>query len=390
MKIAIITLNNPFEKISGGIESAVYNLSRALASLGHEVWIVCLGSVEKHIIRREDNVNLWILPCSKRNGIFTKSLAFIKYGRKAIHELENRGVTIFNGQGGLSSPLVFYKPRKAKVIFTIHTLDGENIANIKDCARMKKNMELMLEIIKYLLLKLWRMLYLSRSDYLIFISKFVREEFLKYYWFLRGKKTFLVQNGFPKEYINLETCEKKYDFCYIGRLDKRKCVDLIVNASRILKGGYQFSIIIIGDGPWRRDIEKIIEKNSLKQYISIAGYITYDKISTYILNSKFLILPSSYEIDPLIVKEALALGTPCIVSNIQPLIERIKDGHNGFLFTCYSYLSLSAAMEKALRLDMESYLRISRNAKLLLERITWDDVAKKYIEIFRIIACNDD
>ena len=63
MKIAIITLSNPFERISGGIDSVVYNLSQALISLGHEVWIiVCLGNVRNEMIERRKGVNLWILP----------------------------------------------------------------------------------------------------------------------------------------------------------------------------------------------------------------------------------------------------------------------------------------------------------------------------------------
>ena len=56
MKIAIFILNNPFEKIVGGIESVVYNLSKSFAKLGHEVWVVCLGNVKNETIEKKEGV----------------------------------------------------------------------------------------------------------------------------------------------------------------------------------------------------------------------------------------------------------------------------------------------------------------------------------------------
>jgi len=388
MKIAIIVLNNPFEKISGGIESVVYNLSRALARLGHEVWVVCLGSTKNEVIEKREGVNLWILPDKGARGSFMRSLVFISYGRKIVHKLEKEGIEIFNGQGGLSSPLAFYKPKRAKVILTIHTLDGENVANIKDCIRRKKFKDLLLEIIKYFILKLWRIFYLSRADYLIFVSKIAQEEFKEYYWFIK-KPYSIVPNGFPKIDINFKPI-KKYDFIYVGRLDKVKCVDLIIKASKILKDkGYNFSIAIVGDGPWKNDIKRLIHKYNLGKHIHLVGYLNQKDIFTYIISSKFLILPSSYESDPLVVKEALSLGVPCIVSSIPALREKIKNKFNGFLFKNLDYESLADIMERALNLDEKEYEILSRNARESIINRSWDDVAIEYIKVFNIVITND-
>ena len=68
-------------------------------------------------------------------------------------------------------------------------MDEENIVSIKDCIRMRKIKELFLETIKYLVLKIWRIFYLSKADYLIFVSKVVLNEFKRYYWFSK-KETF--------------------------------------------------------------------------------------------------------------------------------------------------------------------------------------------------------
>jgi len=383
MKIAIITLNNPFEKISGGIESVVYNLSKALVNLGHEVWVVCLGNVNKETIEKREGVNVWILPDKGKKGVFSRSLVFIKSGREVIHELEKKGVEVFNGQGGLSAPLMFFKPKKAKIFLTVHTLDDENIANIKDCIRMRKFKELLGEIVKYPLLKIWRIFYLSRADYLIFVSKAVQEEFKRHYQFLK-KKYFLVPNGFPNIITIPKLIAKEYSFIYVGRLDKRKCVDLIVKASKILKDrGYDFSVVIIGNGPWHDDIKKLLNDYKLSEHIRLIGFLpNYNDVLVYISKSRFLILPSSYESDPLVIKEALSRGIPCIVSDIPALTEKIKDMENGFVFKRFSHIDLARVMEKTLKLNEKEYQKLSKNAKSSLKGTSWRDIAKKYSKIF--------
>jgi len=383
MKIAIITLNNPFEKIAGGIDSVVYNLSKALIGLGHEVWIVCLGNVKNEIVTKREGVNLWILPDNGK-GLFTRSLIFAICGRRAIRELERRGIKVFNGQGGLSSPLAFFKPKNAKVFLTVHTLDGEEIANIKDCVRIRKFKEALVEAAKYPLLKIWRIFYLSRADYWIFVSKVAQKELKKHYWFLR-KRCFLIPNGFHSTEINSKMIGKEYDFIYVGRIDKRKCVDLIIKASKILVNkNYDFSLAIVGRGPWKSDIEKLIYKYNLSKYIHLIGFLNqYEDVLMQILKSKFLILPSLYESDPLVIKEALSLSVPCIVSDIPALTAKIKKGYNGFLFKNLNYKHLADVMEKALFLDSKEYSKMSNNSKKSIENRNWIKVAKEYIKIFK-------
>jgi len=382
MKIAIFTLNNPFEKICGGIESVVYNLSKSFAKLGHETWVICLGNVKEETIKKIEGVNLWILPDKGTRGLFKRSLIFAKYGKKIVPKLESKGIEIFNGQAGYSSPLAFYKPKKEKVILTVHTMDGENIANIKDCIRMRKFKEAMLELIKYPILKLWRTYYLSKSDALIFVSRIAYNEFKKYYWFLK-KKSYIIPNGFPRIEIP-ENVEKKYDFIYVGRIAKGKCVDLIIKASKILKEkGLNFSVVIVGSGKWEVFIKELIKKYNLGNNIKLVGYLPYNEVLKYILKSKFLVLSSSYESDPLVVKESLLLGIPVISSNIPALTGKIKDGFNGFLFKNLDYKSLACVMEKALSLDDKEYHKMSKNAKKSIGNRNWIKVAKEYIEVFK-------
>lgn len=391
MKIAIVTLTNPFEKIIGGIESVVYNLSQALADLGHEVWIVCLGSIKKQTIKKiKKNIILWILPDKGKKNLLMRGLIFITSGRKVLQRLEEKGIEILNGHGGYSPLLAFYKPKRAKIVLTIHTLDDENIANIKDCIRMRKFKEVFLEIIRYAILKLWRIFYLSRADRLIFVSRVVQDEFRKHYWFLR-KGGIVIPNGFPTN-IRVEENTKRYDFIYVGRIDKRKCVDLIIEACKILRDrGYSFSMAIIGDGRYYSDIKKLVKKYDLDRYVTLFGFLySYEEVLSYVVKSKFLIIPSLYESDSLVLKEALSLGVPCIVSDIPALTEKIENTKNGFIFKCLAHIDLAKVMEKALKLSEREYKKLSENAKSSLKKVSWRDAAEKYVRVWKKLGENNE
>jgi len=200
------------------------------------------------------------------------------------------------------------------------------------------------------------------------------------------KKSYIVPNGFPK-FRGFRNIKKEYDFIYVGRIDKRKCVDLIIKASKILKNkNFEFSILIVGDGIWKKDIEKLIKKYNMKNNIKLVGYVFHNRVLEFISKSKFLILPSSYESDPLVIKESLSLGVPVISSDISAHIEKIKNEFNGFLFKNLDYKSLANVMEKALNLSNEKYEKMSKNAKESIINRSWNKVAKKYVKFFESLT----
>ncbi len=125
-----------------------------------------------------------------------------------------------------------------------------------------------------------------------------------------------------KKEKTIKSYENKY-YLYVGRLSKEKGVDLFCKAITELgeKG------IVVGDGDERENLEK--------QYsnIEFVGWKDKEEVKAYMKKARALIFPSRwYEGAPLTPLEAMAIGLPCIVSNVCAASEFIHDGIDGFVF----------------------------------------------------------
>lgn len=390
-RVAFFTLFNPFapylgsKYVSGGIEGHVQYLSKALAKLGCEVWIVTMDNVKEKMIEKIDGVNLIVLPDEGSTGLLRRSIFFILKSRSVIKSLGRHRINVFLSEGGLSSPLAFFKPKSAKTVLTVHTLDGEDLANIEDSLRLGMLKEGFAYAIKYLFLKVWRSFFLLRSDNLLFVSNAVYKEFRKYYWYLPQKKCLLTENGFPKmgKVGNINN-QKSIDFVYVGRIDKRKCVEDAIKAFRLLRNKIAFTVLIIGEGAYSSRIKSLVKNLELSETIKFTGYIeSHEKVLEIVRSAKYLILPSSYESDPLVLKEALSIGTPCIVSDIPALKEKVKDGKNGFIFKLHNFEDLSKVMELALSLDRNKYEEMCGGARKSVVGRNWDEIAQQYLDVIK-------
>jgi len=95
--------------------------------------------------------------------------------------------------------------------------------------------------------------------------------------------------------------------------------------------------------------------------------------------SKALILPSSYEALPYTCLEAMACGTPVVVSSAIPE-EVVIDGFNGIRVNSFNPVDYASALEKLL-VNNELWLNLSINSLKFARRFNYIDIAKKYIDI---------
>jgi glycosyltransferase involved in cell wall biosynthesis len=103
---------------------------------------------------------------------------------------------------------------------------------------------------------------------------------------------------------------------YVGRLEKEKNVDLIIESLPIVEEEIQgCSLIIIGDGT-QRDRLDAISKQAGTGAVQFMESQPHDVVRDYMAAADVFCLASSFESGPLVVLEALASGTPVVSTDV--------------------------------------------------------------------------
>ncbi len=174
-------------------------------------------------------------------------------------------------------------------------------------------------------------------------------------------------------------------FVCIGRLSEQKGHLLLVEAvNQLVKAGFKFKLIFVGDGPLRPEIEQLINRLGLENYIEITGWATNTQVQQQILASQVFVLPSFAEGLPVVLMEALALSRPVISTYIAGIPEVVEQGKNGWLVPAGSLEDLTLALKTALTTPLEELTTMGKFGALkVAEHHNIHIEAQKLIRLFQ-------
>jgi glycosyltransferase involved in cell wall biosynthesis len=172
-----------------------------------------------------------------------------------------------------------------------------------------------------------------------------------------GGKLRIIKNGIDlKELMKLPTGRKDTEpLGTIARLVPQKGIYYLIKALSILKNHFALTprLIIVGDGPLRRALEKKGAKLGVADQIEWVGSVT-DPLEYYKKFGAF-ILPSLWEGLPLTMLEAMASGLPLISTDTSGALDVIEDEVDGLIVRRLKSRELAAAI---LRLMQDKKLAI--------------------------------
>lgn len=185
-------------------------------------------------------------------------------------------------------------------------------------------------------LRVWDLCASFRVDYFISNSENVRKRVFKYY--NRESKVIFP----PVSLDRFEYSNKKKDFYLIvSQLVSYKRIDIAVDAFNILNK----KLIIIGDGPEKKRLEKRAGKN-----IRFLGWQDDEVLKKYYSEAKAFIFPGEEDFGITSV-EAQASGTPVIGYGKGGLLETVDDGNTGLFFGKQSADDLAEAVKRFEKAD---------------------------------------
>ncbi|MHA1739404.1 MAG: glycosyltransferase, partial [Candidatus Heimdallarchaeota archaeon] len=123
---------------------------------------------------------------------------------------------------------------------------------------------------------------------------------------------------------------REIDFIFVGNLTQNKQVDVIIKAFKrylSLSKKKEKSLYIVGDGPEKQKLEKLVTDLGLNEKVILAGY--RNDIEDLMRRTKFLVMASKNEGLPAVIIEAMMNGCIPISTDVGDVNEAFQ--HDDFL-----------------------------------------------------------
>lgn len=179
-----------------------------------------------------------------------------------------------------------------------------------------------------------------------------------------------LSNGIDEDFLRTDVSADGDYIGYMGRIDiYQKGLDILENAMQTVP----VKLKVAGDG---RDRKRFLEMLKDRSNIGWVGLVKGTQKIEFLSKLSFLVVPSRYEGQGIVVLEAAACGKPVIVSDIPELRYAVEAGF-GVSFRIGDPADLA---EKIKILLNNPVLRreMGKNAKEYAKGFTWDKIAEKY------------
>ena len=125
----------------------------------------------------------------------------------------------------------------------------------------------------------------------------------------------------------------------VSRLMARKGQDELIRAlPKIHQTAPNASLIIVGDGPYRKDLERLVKKLGLENFVHLTGKVSQTELSKWYAAGDIFAMPcrtrmGGWDVEGLgiVFLEGSATGLPVIVGDSGGAVDAVIDGETGYL-----------------------------------------------------------
>jgi glycogen(starch) synthase len=180
----------------------------------------------------------------------------------------------------------------------------------------------------------------------------------------------------------------------VGRLEANKGFHVLARALGLLvqqgrDGGLRW--VLVGDGPFRREIEHVAETAGLASRMIIAGRVSDEELHGWYDAADLFVHPTLYEGSSLVTLEAMAHSRPVLATRAGGLPDKVTPGENGWLVDPDRPDQLAEAVFDALHTSPEARAAMGRAGRLRVEReFAWPVIADKMIDLYRRLIAAEE
>jgi len=178
-------------------------------------------------------------------------------------------------------------------------------------------------------------------------------------------------------------------FVSAGRLEYNKGFDVMADALARAAGsegplaatGWRW--IVIGDGPYRREIARVVEARGIAPHVIFAGRVGDRELHAWYEAASVFVHPTRYEGSSLVTLEAMAHRKPVIATRAGGLPDKVKPGETGWLVEPGDAGALAGALQDAARRAAELPTMGSAGRALVEREFAWPVLVERQIALYR-------
>jgi glycosyltransferase involved in cell wall biosynthesis len=230
-----------------------------------------------------------------------------------------------------------------------------------------------------------------RSAFVLAISEFGRSQLYRWADAKDWPKIHVVHCAVDSSFLNGQASQEEVAalsdrprFVSVGRLSEQKGQAILIQAAGNLRDqGADFFLNILGDGELRPELEAMIDRLKLTDYVRLSGWADAATVRREMLRSRALVMASFAEGLPVVIMESLALGRPVIATSVAGIPELVENGVCGWLVPPGSAQALARAMKAAIEAPEEKLREMGEQGASRV--VQWHNArteAAKLIELF--------
>ena len=193
-----------------------------------------------------------------------------------------------------------------------------------------------------------------------------------------------------KFYKKIPILKNKKFILFLGRIDHKKGLDIMLNSILIINDMKNFYFLVAGFNKFKNKYEKdLINKinsyKKLKERVVITNFLEKDLKIAALSFCEATILPSRGENFGVSVTESLYFSKPPLITNKVGIFNEIKK-YNAGIISSDNYTSIANMIKKFINLDKKTLSEYKKNSKRCFNDIF--DIKEKNNKLIKIINKN--
>jgi len=237
--------------------------------------------------------------------------------------------------------------------------------------------------------------FIRRADAVICVSEATRRDAVRFYN-VPAEKLHVISEGVEPRFAPisnssiLEATRSRYQLpprfiLYVGTIEPRKNLSTLLKAYAVLRQSQpEIGLVIAGGKGWLyKGFFSELRALGLEQHVKLTGYVPDEDLPALLNCAEVFAYPSIFEGFGLPPLEAMACGTPVLVSNASSLPEVV--GEAGLLLPPTDVHGWVEALRRALS-DSALHAELRARGLQRAQRFTWEKAAHETLKVYNTVT----